>query len=507
MIYPTRDALLAAVIFLFATIISVFGVALSASHAVLKEYQDRIIFAGNLISLKADGDIHKRIFLPQHLNNFDYKLFQSPFYDVIKANPSIVSIYTVKMIGDSLYIVTDLSGQATPDDAVREEQAQVMELYSVNIPKMREALLTEKTTIEDKVTSDDWGSTISGYFPLKDKNGVFQGVIGIDIDAEDYVGHIHKLWESFAIGSIVSLILSAIVYFLVHTFRSQHLKRRQKSSEFRDVLKAYSASLATSSGVINDMAQNMAHHASKTSDNADQAQKNIYGTASKLSAVSDTILDIINSEKPEHEGAAIAQSQRRASSKLHENLKILAQDIEISNNQVNLALAEIPKVTSKINLLALNATIEAARAGEFGKGFSVVASEVKTLAGQTDAITKNIFKILEENNEISKKVSEIVEEVSSSDPDVVTSGDFLPMTAGGGLHEKLGYIAEDLVDLKSLVAAMEHYIENYKKSSSHFSTEAEIIRQNIDNISRKNQGMHENVKLYIDAMNSFSVKR
>lgn len=74
----------------------------------------------------------------------------------------------------------------------------------------------------------------------------------------------------------------------------------------------------------------------------------------------------------------------------------------------------IAKITKQTNLLALNASIEAARAGEMGKGFSVVAEEVKVLAENSkeasDSITgiiRNIFSLLQEVEESFHQVSDV----------------------------------------------------------------------------------------------------
>lgn len=71
--------------------------------------------------------------------------------------------------------------------------------------------------------------------------------------------------------------------------------------------------------------------------------------------------------------------------------------------KIDKVLGVIQAIAEQTNLLALNATIEAARAGDVGKGFSVVADEVRTLAMRTQESTREIREVLDKLNDSKKK--------------------------------------------------------------------------------------------------------
>jgi methyl-accepting chemotaxis protein len=98
-----------------------------------------------------------------------------------------------------------------------------------------------------------------------------------------------------------------------------------------------------------------------------------------------------------------------------ESVKVLLGAVE----KIGAVVDIISKIASQTNLLALNATIEAARAGDAGKGFGVVASEVKMLADKTaqatNDIAQQISSVQQATNNVSRDIggiSDIIEKIS-----------------------------------------------------------------------------------------------
>jgi methyl-accepting chemotaxis protein len=131
---------------------------------------------------------------------------------------------------------------------------------------------------------------------------------------------------------------------------------------------------------VSEGAQREADEASKVSKVAAEHVSTVGQAAGQLDGAITEIGSRVN-ESSKISGEAVAQTREA-----HEIVRTLAD----ASSEIGKVVSLIQAIAEQTNLLALNATIEAARAGEAGKGFAVVASEVKSLANQTAKATEEI---------------------------------------------------------------------------------------------------------------------
>ncbi len=168
---------------------------------------------------------------------------------------------------------------------------------------------------------------------------------------------------------------------------------------------------------ISSLDLNMQHQTEKIADistKVTNATETIFGatagSGNPQEELTDTIVRVSGETDEVYRKIVAGQNELTAIKELSEQTMAISREMQQDMdelvaiiNHMNNVISEIDSISLQTNLLALNASVEAARVGEVGKGFSVVASEIRELSEETQRMTKNMSDFVENMKTASQK--------------------------------------------------------------------------------------------------------
>ena len=287
----------------------------------------------------------------------------------------------------------------------------------------------------------EYGFAVAGFAPVMTSDGRLAGMVVVEIGIDDVLAPVND-FAGF-LSAMAAALLAALMLIAVVIVRKRITKPLARVLQaFRQLLDGNTdialrgsaerelAVLSDAVGALADVINELMNDLSRITEahmNGDMNSRidssryrgSYRDIAEGINALGDKLMLRVNSQtqavgelkeaadaltdktrnnaenaRAANELSAQIREAASAGSKYMAELSGAMEEIKNSSAEMAKAVQIIGAIASQTNILALNASVEAARAGEYGKGFSVVAEEVRSLAGSSYAATTDVSEIL-----------------------------------------------------------------------------------------------------------------
>ncbi|MCK9211645.1 MAG: methyl-accepting chemotaxis protein [Ignavibacteriaceae bacterium] len=377
-----------------------------------------------------------------------------------------IAIFVSKMIGKPIFALNNAAQKVSEGKTdvyveiiAEDELGKLSKNFNLMVESINHKnleLIDEKNSIQKKVETAVEESEKQKTYLAKNVNVMLNAIekfslgdltIQLKGEKDDEIG---KLFIGFnqAVNNIKQLIIQ--VMDAVEATASASAQISSSSEEMAAGSQEQSSQTTEIAGAVEEMTKTILETSQNSSRSA-EAAKNA-GTIAR-------------------EGGKVVNQTIEGMNRIAEVVKKSAETVNAlgkGSDQIGEIVQVINDIADQTNLLALNAAIEAARAGEQGRGFAVVADEVRKLAERTTKATKEIAVMIKQ---IQKDTGGAVESMNKGTEEV-EKGKALADKAGQSLKEIIVGV-EQVLDMSTQVAA----------ASEEQSSAAEQISKNVEAIS------------------------
>lgn len=487
---------------------------------------------GNLLSLLDAGSD----------DSYANTVMQEDMAQVV-SSANISDIYTVGERGGSLvYLSRPASDGVSVGTAVEAEFTDGMQ-----------AALSSDGYVSSTIRRNESGvNYITAYAPITNNDGETVGILGIDYVVDELVSSLRAIVETIGLIGLILSIVGAIISIILANGIANGLSKVDKkindlvsnngdltqkievkgNDEVSDIADSINSLLE----YIREVVSSIYSSSNKLSSSVETALDTTVKTNDQLSGVSATMEemsaameetsaslqqvhgstskikdDVQNMYTNVREGTDYADNMEQRAMEMRqraeqetESAKIAADEM---TNELNAKIEKskavdgisgltqtILEIASQTNLLSLNASIEAARAGEYGKGFSVVAGEISTLATNSADTAKKIQTISDEVigtvRELADEATKMVEFVREK-----TVGGYIQlMETGEQYQEDAKKISEMLKNVEQASHNIESSMNVVSDAMDDVSTAVEESARGISDVAGAVSEMSENMK-------------
>ena len=456
------------------------------------------------------GNIGYRIDTSKYANEFK-QLAEKSNYIIESEVNSIMPIITAlsKMAnGDFDLDLNDLPGQKVAmSQAIKEISAKLNEICESALNLVKKAKMGDfKAHIDESRFDGSWAVLVHELNNLMDAmeepiseiernviimshgdfshlEGEYHGTFGTLKDACNVVNDTTLAYVKEISQTLQSVAEGDLTVSLKQEYIGSYAPIKTALNTILDSLNQTLSDVRSTVDQVALSADQMSQNAAYLADGASKQSSLIEELSNSITLVHEKAMQASNSsasanESVVHTGEYVATG--------NEAIKLMADTmntIKVSSENIANINDVITNIAFQTNLLALNASVEAARAGEHGKGFSVVADEVRSLAGRSQQSASETSEIVEQDlthvTEGLKTMAEVVTSFETIANNIAEISNLVSDISGVSADqlESISSINSSVSLISEVVTDTTTTAEEFAASSQDLSSQAEVLRQ------------------------------